>query len=40
VFLDAATGAVYAYYHDGMDVEMWAGSLAELIAGSRDWTGD
>lgn len=40
LFVDAETGAVYAYYHDGMDVEMWAESLDKLIAGSRDWTGD
>ena len=40
LFVDAQTGAVYGYYHDGMDVEMWAESLDELISGSRDWTGD
>lgn len=40
LFVDAEKGEIYAYYHDGMDVEMWAKSLNELIAGSRDWTGD
>jgi hypothetical protein len=27
-------------YHDGMDVELWAESLADLLAGSRDWPND
>ncbi|MCZ2343123.1 MAG: hypothetical protein LC104_15225 [Bacteroidales bacterium] len=40
LFVDPETGGVYAYYHDGMDVERWAGSLTELVAGSRDWLGD
>ena len=40
LFVDPETGAVYAFYHDGMDLERWATSLDELIAGSRDWTGD
>lgn len=40
LFVDAETGWVYVYYHDGMDVEQVAESLAELIAGSRDWLGD
>ena len=40
LFVDPDTGGVFAYYHDGMDVERWAGSLAELVAGSRDWVGD
>ena len=40
LFVDADTGRVFAYYHDGMDVEPWAESLVELLAGSRDWLGD
>ena len=36
LFVDPDTGGVFAYYHDGMDVEQWAGSLAELVIGSRD----
>ena len=40
LFVDSDTGAVYAYYHDGMDVEQWSESVIELIASSRDWTGD
>ena len=40
LFVDADTGGVFAYCHDGMDVEPWAGSLAELLAGSRDQAGD
>jgi hypothetical protein len=40
LFIDAESGAIYAYCHDGMDVEVWAKSLDELIAGSRDWCGD
>jgi hypothetical protein len=40
LFVDADSGAVYAYYHDGMDCEKWAESLDDLISGSRDWTGD
>lgn len=39
LFVDPDTGGVYVYYHDGMDVEPVAGSLAELLAGSRDWLG-
>ena len=40
LFVDPDTGGVYVYYHDGMDVEPVAGSLAELVSGSRDWLGD
>ncbi len=40
LFVDAETGAVYVYYHDGMDVEKWGESLTELISLSRDWSGD
>lgn len=40
LFIDPDTGAVFAYYHDGMDVEQWSESAIELIEGSRDWTGD
>lgn len=40
LFIDPDTGAVFAYYHDGMDVEQWSESVIELIDGSRDWTGD
>lgn len=35
VFVDHTTGAVYAYYPDGMDVERWAESPFELIFGSH-----
>ena len=40
LFVDTDSGGVYVYYDDGMDVEPVAGSLAELVAGSRDWLGD
>lgn len=40
VFVDADTGAVFVYYHDGMDVEQWADSLTAFIDGSETWTGD
>ncbi len=40
LFVDAETGSVYAYYHDGMDIEQWADSLSALIAGSPDWNFD
>ena len=40
LFVDPDTGGVYVYYHDGMDVELVAGSLDELVAGSQDWLGD
>jgi hypothetical protein len=40
LFLGPETGAVCAFYHDGMDVEQWAPSLDEFIAGSQDCTGD
>lgn len=40
LFIDPDTGGVFAYYHDGMDVEQWAASLVELVIGSRDWSGD
>ncbi len=40
LFVDPQTGGVFAYYHDGMDVEQWAESLTELLSGSKDWTGD
>jgi len=40
VFVDAESGGVYVYYHDGMDVELVAGSLDELVVGSQDWLGD
>lgn len=36
LFVDAETGGVYLYCHDGMDLEAVAGSLTELIAGSND----
>jgi hypothetical protein len=40
LFVDLDTGGVFAYYQDGMDVEQWAPTLAELVAGSLDWLGD
>ena len=40
LFVDAESGGVYVYCHDGMDVEPVAGSLAELLAGSQDGSGD
>ena len=40
LFVDPDTGGVFAFYHDGMEVEQWAPTLAELVAGSRDWLGD
>jgi hypothetical protein len=40
LFVDQDTGAVFVYYHDGMDVEQWAESLTELISNSKDWLGD
>lgn len=36
LFVDAETGEVYAYYHDGMDLELWADSLVEFVTESRD----
>ena len=35
LFVDADTGGVFAYRHDGMEVEPGAESLAEVLAGSR-----
>lgn len=40
LFVDPESGGVFAYYHDGMDVEPWAESLAELLTRSQDWTGE
>jgi hypothetical protein len=40
LFVDPDAGAVYVYYHDGMDVELVAGSLGELVSGSRDCPDD
>lgn len=40
LILDPETGGVYAYYHDGMDVEPWAESLDELLNTSQDWQDD
>ncbi len=40
LFVDPDTGGVFAYHHDGMDLEQWAPSLAELVAGSHDWLGE
>jgi hypothetical protein len=40
VFVDPQTGCIFAYSHDGMDVELWAQSLIEFIAGSFDKTYD
>ena len=40
LFVDAETGVVYLFCHDGMDLEAVAGSLAELIAGSHDCEDD
>jgi len=39
LFVDSESGGVFVFYHDGMDVELWASSLTKLIAGSRDWMG-
>src|SRR5262245_1844144 len=38
LFVDVQTGAVFAYYHDGMDVEQWSDSLENFMNGSRTWT--
>jgi hypothetical protein len=36
LFVDPESGGVFAFYHDGMDVEPWSTSLDELIKASRD----
>ena len=38
--LEALVEQGFTFYHDGMEVEQWAPTLAELVAGSRDWLGD
>jgi hypothetical protein len=40
LFVDPESGGVYTIFHDDMEVERWAGSLTELVAGSLDWLGD
>lgn len=36
LFVDLDTGAVFAYYRDGVYLERWAVSLVEIITDSRD----